>query len=73
MPLTPIQSKALRWLAKNKGCAKVDRYGRVSTASGDLSPHSCATFLRLTLAGYCCAHPLEHHVGITQKGLEAIR
>lgn len=71
--LTKTKIRALRWLADHKGCARLDSYGRIADRFDVLSPHSSATYFRLMLSGHCCAHPLDDHIAITMKGMEAIR
>jgi hypothetical protein len=70
--LTDAQLRALAWIARNGGHARIDRYGRLVSNGGARSSHQAATFLRLITSGHLSRSPMPGHIGITQLGLGTI-
>lgn len=67
------QLRALRWLRDNGGHARPDQWTRMIATNGKRGGSTPGTFLRLCIMGYCASSPIPGHLGITERGLAALR
>lgn len=71
-PLSASQHRALAWLARHGGQGYLDQHSNV-WAQGQKSASAPGTWLRLFIGGYLAPGLIAGTIGITQKGLEALK
>lgn len=71
--MTAPQRRALAWLASQKGCARLDQWGRAVSCSGVRDSATAATWFRLAMLEFVAPHVIPGHFGITATGVEALR